>query len=129
MRREDFPRQRIKHHRGIGIDAGVAQALLAEIGDDIGLIAHQRQQRRGGGGVQTGVKLQVAHHPVGLRADLRPAEVKLRLFQRIAVLLQRDVAPIVTFTALDQQILDTGVERTDRLLAGLPVVRTLSRSD
>ena len=38
----------VEHHGGIGIDAGMAQALLAEIGHDIGLVVYQRQ--RGGAG-------------------------------------------------------------------------------
>lgn len=55
--------------------------------------------------------------------------VQLRLLQRITVFLQGDVALIVALAALDQQVLDLRVQRRDRLLAGLPVVRTLSRSD
>jgi hypothetical protein len=32
-----------QNHRGIGIHRGVAQALLTEIGDDIGIVVDQRQ--------------------------------------------------------------------------------------
>jgi hypothetical protein len=49
------------------------------------------------------VKLQVADRAVRLGTHLRPAEVQLRLIQRVAVFLQRDVAPIVALAALDRR--------------------------
>lgn len=45
---EHLPREGVKHYGGIGALTGMAQALLAEIGHDIGLVVYQRQ--RGGAG-------------------------------------------------------------------------------
>ena len=44
MRTEDASREGVKHHGGIGSLMGMAQALLAKVGHDIGLIIHQRQR-------------------------------------------------------------------------------------
>ena len=44
----------------------------------------------------------------------------MRLFQRVTVFLQRHVAVFIALAALDQQVLNTGIERRHRLLAGLP---------
>jgi len=87
----------------------MAQALLTEVGHDIGVIAHQRQRCRSRRGVPAGAKLQVADGAICFSADLRPAKVKLRLFQRVLVLLQGNVMIIVPIAALNVQRADVGL--------------------
>jgi hypothetical protein len=107
----------------------VAQALLAEIGDDIGLIADQRQQRRGGGGVQTGLSCRLLTIPsVSARTFVQPrlscaSSSALRYFCSVTLRASsRSPRWISRFWILALSAL------TDCSLV-CQVVRTLSRSD
>jgi hypothetical protein len=106
----------------------VAQALLTEISDDIGMVVTSASSGVAAVAYRPGLSCRLLTiRP--FRRRLCPAEVQLRLFQRVAVFLQRDVAVIVALAALDQQVLDLAFSALTDCSLVCQVVRTLSRSD
>ncbi len=102
--------------------------FFAEVGDDVSVVVNQCQHSRRRGGVDPGFScrlLTMPSFPHALWSEPGSAAPP----PAHCGILQGDVALIVALAALDQQVLDLRVQRRDRLLAGLPVVRTLSRSD